>query len=38
MRAAVLEGADFLLSQAFEDELVRLGRAYVRSMLPNAQA
>jgi AcrR family transcriptional regulator len=28
MRAAVLEGADFLLSQQFEDELVRLGRAY----------
>jgi AcrR family transcriptional regulator len=28
MRAAVLEGADFLLSQEFEDELVRLGRAY----------
>ena len=38
MRAAVLEGADFLLSQEFEDELVRLGRAYVRSVLPNAQA
>lgn len=29
MRAAVLEGADFLLSQEFEDELVRLGRAYL---------
>ncbi len=29
MRAAVLEGADFLQSQAFEDELVRLGRAYL---------
>ena len=29
MRAAVLEGADFLDSQEFEDELVRLGRAYL---------
>ena len=29
MRTAVLEGADFLLSQEFEDELVRLGRAYL---------
>lgn len=29
MRAAVLEGADFLLTQEFEDELVRLGRAYL---------
>ena len=29
MRAAVLEGADFLLSQEFEDELVHLGRAYL---------
>lgn len=29
MRAAVLEGADFLESQEFEDELVRLGRAYL---------
>jgi AcrR family transcriptional regulator len=29
MRAAVLEGADFLLSREFEDELVRLGRAYL---------
>lgn len=29
MRAAVLEGADFLKSQDFEDELVRLGRAYL---------
>ncbi|NQE61737.1 TetR/AcrR family transcriptional regulator [Caulobacter sp. RHG1] len=29
LRAAVLEGADFLQSQAFEDELVRLGRAYL---------
>lgn len=29
MRAAVLENADFLLSQDFEDELVRLGRAYL---------
>jgi AcrR family transcriptional regulator len=31
MRAAVVEGADFLLTQAFEDELVRLSRAYVRA-------
>jgi AcrR family transcriptional regulator len=29
MRAAILESADFLLSQEFEDELVRLGRAYL---------
>jgi hypothetical protein len=29
MRAAVLEGADFLQSREFEDELVRLGRAYL---------
>lgn len=29
MRAAVLEGADFLQSQEFEDELVRLGRGYL---------
>ena len=29
MRAAVLEGADFLLTREFEDELVRLGRAYL---------
>lgn len=29
MRAAVLEGVDFLQSQEFEDELVRLGRAYL---------
>lgn len=29
MRAAVLEGADFLLSQEFEDELVKLSRAYL---------
>lgn len=29
MRAAVLEGADFLHSQEFEDELVRLSRAYL---------
>lgn len=28
MKAAVLEGVDFLLSQEFEDELVRLGRTY----------
>ena len=29
MRAAVLEGVDFLRSQEFEDELVRLSRAYL---------
>jgi AcrR family transcriptional regulator len=29
MRAAVLEGADFLASQEFEDELVKLSRAYL---------
>jgi AcrR family transcriptional regulator len=29
MRAAVVEGADFLLSREFEDELVRLSRAYL---------
>lgn len=31
MRAAVLEGVDFLESREFEDELVRLGRAYLRA-------
>jgi hypothetical protein len=31
MRAAVLEGADFLESREFEDELVRLGRAYLKA-------
>ena len=34
MRAAVLEGADFLESQEFEDELVRLGRAYLGYVTP----
>lgn len=29
MRAAVLEGASFLLSREFEDELVRLSRSYL---------
>lgn len=29
MRAAVMEGVDFLESREFEDELVRLGRAYL---------
>lgn len=29
LRAAVLEGVDFLQSREFEDELVRLGRAYL---------
>jgi hypothetical protein len=29
MRAAVMEGADFLTSREFEDELVRLGRGYL---------
>lgn len=32
MRAAVLEDADFLLSQQFEDELVLLGRAYTSAL------
>ena len=31
MRAAVLEGVDFLESRDFEDELVRLSRAYLAS-------
>ncbi|MFN3856940.1 MAG: TetR/AcrR family transcriptional regulator [Caulobacter sp.] len=31
MRSAVLEGRDFLLDPAFEDELVRLARAYVKA-------
>jgi hypothetical protein len=34
MRAAVLEGVDFLESQEFEDELVRLGRAYLGYATP----
>lgn len=29
MRAAVLEGVEFMMSQEFEDELVRLSRAYL---------
>ena len=29
MRAAVLEGSEYLQSPEFEDELVRLGRAYL---------
>ena len=29
MRAAVMEGADFLLTREFEDELVSLGRTYL---------
>jgi AcrR family transcriptional regulator len=29
MRAAVVEGVDFILAREFEDELVRLGRAYL---------
>jgi len=29
MRAAVMEGADFLLTREFEDELVGLGRTYL---------
>lgn len=32
MRAAVMEGVDFLESQAFEDELVRLSRAYLAAL------
>ena len=33
MRAAVLEDADFLLSQQFEDELVLLSRTYARAVI-----
>ena len=36
MRAAVFEGADFLLSPEFEDELVRLGRTYLGYPSPSA--
>ncbi|HLZ73611.1 TetR/AcrR family transcriptional regulator [Phenylobacterium sp.] len=36
MRAAVLEGADFILDREFEDELVRLARAY-RALPPISQ-
>lgn len=36
MRAAVMEGADFLLSREFEDELVRLGRGYLGYVTPRA--
>ena len=36
MRAAVLEGADFLLEREFEDEIVRLARAY--RALPSASS
>jgi AcrR family transcriptional regulator len=32
LRAAVLEGVDFLASRAFEDELVRLSRAYLAAL------
>ena len=34
MRAAVMEGADFLTSREFEDELVRLGRGYLGYVTP----
>ena len=34
MRAAVMEGADFLTSREFEDELVRLGRSYLGYVTP----
>ena len=34
MLAAVMEGADFLHSREFEDELVRLGRAYLGYVAP----
>ena len=34
MRAAVMEGADFLTSREFEDELVRLGRSYLGYAAP----
>jgi AcrR family transcriptional regulator len=36
MRAAVMEGADFLQSREFEDELVRLGRAYLADVARRA--
>jgi AcrR family transcriptional regulator len=36
MRAAVVEGAEFLQSRAFEDELVRLGRAYLADVARRA--
>ena len=36
LRAAVMEGADFLTSREFEDELVRLGRAYLGYAKPQA--
>lgn len=37
MRAAVMEGVDFLLSREFEDELVRLGRAYLGFIEPRGR-
>jgi AcrR family transcriptional regulator len=37
MRAAVMEGADFLLSREFEDELVRLGRGYLGYVAPTGR-
>ena len=33
MRAAVMEGADFLHAREFEDELVRLGRSYSKALV-----
>jgi AcrR family transcriptional regulator len=36
MRAAVVEGAPFLQSREFEDELVRLGRAYLADVARRA--
>ncbi|MFP5447523.1 MAG: TetR/AcrR family transcriptional regulator [Alphaproteobacteria bacterium] len=36
MRSAVLEGADFLHDQAFEDELVHLSRAYLAQVRQGA--
>lgn len=38
MRAAVMENADFLHSQEFEDELVRLGRLYLGHAAPKRRA
>ena len=38
MRAAVMEEADFLLTQEFEDELVRLGRVYSAATKEEAPA
>lgn len=38
MRAAVMEGADFLHSREFEDELVRLARSYLKTLAAPVRA